>query len=94
MAIKGQLLIIMCEVQKTDCRFTAKGITGIMQAISNKNFWAYDKYQGTQYKCKHCIGIQIIFHNLVIDDRAKAQPMGHKRKRGTPANVPTALVSL
>ena len=47
-----------------------------------------------QYKCKHCIGTQILYHNFVVDDRAKAQPIGRKRKRGRPANVPSALQSL
>ena len=46
------------------------------------------------YKCKHCIGIRILFHNLDVDERAKTQLIGKKRKRGRPSNVPSALVSL
>ena len=44
-----------------------------------------------EYSCKHSVGLAIIFNTYQVSDKARSQPLGKRKTRGSPKKVSTAL---
>ena len=44
-----------------------------------------------QYKCKHSVGLAIIFNMYQVTDKTRREPLGKRKSKGRPKKVRTAL---